>query len=238
MTSRRRRTPVVSSALESEDEMVYRPTAATLAARKQREESLIDAAVHIAGESGFQAATVSAVAGRAGVADGTVYTYFPAKADLLCAAFARAAGHELDIVRESVASAPGTSTERLAVLVDVFGRRALRGRQLAWALLFEPVDPSVEAERLVYRRAYADTVESILVRGVSAGELPEQDTRLVATALVGAIADALVGPLAMDRATAQPDGIRVDSIIHSITRFCVAGVAGDGIHPASERGRR
>lgn len=218
--------------------MVYRPTAATLAARKQREESLIDAAVGVIAESGFHAATVATVARRAGVADGTVYTYFPAKSDLLCAAFARAAGHELHVVRACVASATRTSAEQLAALIDVFGRRALRGRQLAWALLFEPVDPGVDAERLVYRRAYADTVEAILASGVSAGELPEQDTRLVATAVVGAIADALVGPLAMDRASSKPDGIRVDRIIDSITRFCVAGVAGDGIQPASERGRR
>ena len=35
-------------------------------------------------------------------------------------------------------------------------RRALRGRRLAWALLAEPVDPAVEAERLPFRRAYAD----------------------------------------------------------------------------------
>ena len=218
--------------------MVYRPTAATLAARKQREESLLQAAVSVISEGGFRAATVATVARRAGVADGTVYTYFPSKSDLLCAAFALAAGHELDIVRASVTSATRTATEQLAVLIAVFGRRALRGRQLAWALLFEPVDPGVDAERLVYRRAYADIVETILVSGVSSGELPEQDTRLVATAVVGAIADALVRPLAMNGASAEPDGVRVDGIIDSITRFCVAGVAGDGNPPVSERGRR
>lgn len=218
--------------------MAYRQTAAALAARKQREDSLIDAAVSVIAESGFNAASVAAVARRAGIADGTVYTYFSSKSDLLCAAFALAASHELRVVRACVASAPRTSAEQLAVLIDVFGRRALRGRQLAWALLFEPVGPGVEVERLLYRRAYADTVETILMSGVGAGELPAQDTRLVATAVVGAIADALVGPLAMDRASEEPDGIRVDRIIDSITRFCIAGVVGDGIPPASEGGRR
>ena len=48
------------------------------------------------------------------------------------------------------------ATERIAAGVETFARRALRGRRLAWALLAEPVDPAVEAERLVFRRSYRD----------------------------------------------------------------------------------
>ncbi len=47
---------------------------------------------------------------------------------------------------------------RIAAAVETFARRALRGRRLAWALIAEPVDPAVEAERLVFRRAYRDVV--------------------------------------------------------------------------------
>jgi hypothetical protein len=34
-----------------------------------------------------------------------------------------------------------------------FAERALRNRRLAWALLAEPVDPLVDAERLAFREA-------------------------------------------------------------------------------------
>ena len=40
--------------------------------------------------------------------------------------------------------------------METFARRALRGPRLACALLAEPVDPAIEAERLAFRRAYRD----------------------------------------------------------------------------------
>jgi hypothetical protein len=63
-------------------------------------------------------------------------------------------------------------------------------------LLAEPVDPAVDAERLVFRRAYAELIAGYVAAGVASGELPPQDPELTATALVGALAEAMVGPLA------------------------------------------
>ena len=73
---------------------------------------------------------------------------------------------------------------------------------MAYALLAEPVDPAVEAERLVFRRAYAEAFAGIVARGVAAGQLPEQDVAISAAALVGALGEALVGPLAAGAAGA------------------------------------
>ena len=50
-------------------------------------------------------------------------------------------------------------------------RRALAAPPRAYALLAEPVDPAVEAERLIFRRAYADVFAAALRDGVAAGEL-------------------------------------------------------------------
>ena len=55
--------------------------------------------------------------------------------------------------------------ERIAAAVETFARRALRGRRLAWALIAEPVDPAVEAERLVFRRAYRDAFADVIADG-------------------------------------------------------------------------
>ena len=95
----------------------------------------------------------------------------------------------------AAAAGPGPAVERIAAGVETFARRALRGRRLAWALLAEPVDPAVEAERLVFRRAYRDAFTAAVADGIDCGELPEQDAELTAAALVGAIGEALVGPL-------------------------------------------
>ena len=47
-------------------------------------------------------------------------------------------------------------SERLAAWVHAFVHRALAEPVRAYALIAEPVDPAVEAERLTFRRAYAD----------------------------------------------------------------------------------
>jgi AcrR family transcriptional regulator len=76
-----------------------------------------------------------------------------------------------------------------------FAERALRNPRLAWALLAEPVDPRVDAERLAYRERYAALVAQTLRAGIAAGELPGQNVALTAAALVGGCGEALVGPL-------------------------------------------
>ena len=53
--------------------------------------------------------------------------------------------------RELRAGAP--AAERLEHVLATFARRALRNPRLAWALIAEPVDPLVDAERLAYRCA-------------------------------------------------------------------------------------
>jgi len=173
----------------------YRPTERTEARRAQTRERVLAAAHDLVARDGYGAASVAAVAGEAGVATGSVYRHFPSKAELFAEVFRRASQREVDAVRGAAQSGP-TPSERLAAGVETFARRALRAPRLAYALVAEPADPAVEAERLIFRRAYAQSFASILYEGVEDGELPPQDVRLTAAALVGAIGEALVGPLA------------------------------------------
>src|SRR5436190_917775 len=154
--------------------MAYRTTERALARRQAVRERILRAAHALVAQGGFGAAQVAAVAARAGVATGSVYRHFSSKADLFAEVFRRAAQHEVDAVADAGALADG---------VETFARRALAGRRLAWALLAEPVDPVVEAERLAYRRAYRDAFVGLV------------GDELVAAALVGAIGEVLVGPL-------------------------------------------
>ena len=83
----------------------------------------------------------------------------------------------------------------VAAAAETFARRALRRPRLAYALLAEPVDTAVEAERLVFRRAFRDVFADRIEEGTASGRLPRQDPQLTAAALVGACAEALIGPL-------------------------------------------
>ena len=175
--------------------MAYRSTERTEARKQATRERIVAAALDLVATGGYSSAPVQAVAERAGVAVGTVYRHFPSKSDLFAEVFRRASQRELDVVRAAAADGGGSSEERTAAAVEAFARRALAGPVLAYALIAEPVDPAVESERLRFRRGYRDSFAAALRAGVESGQLEPHDSDTVAAAIVGALAEALVGPL-------------------------------------------
>jgi AcrR family transcriptional regulator len=175
--------------------MPYRPTERTEQRRAETRERIVRAALEQVAEGGYRSATVQAVAARAGVATGSVYRHFPSKAALFKEVFRRAAQRELDVVDAVSSEGERPASERIAAAVEAFARRALAGPVLAYAQIAEPVDPAVEAERLTLRRGYRDVFARTLEEGIAAGELPPHDAQTYAAALVGALGEALVGPL-------------------------------------------
>jgi AcrR family transcriptional regulator len=200
--------------------MAYRQTERTRARAADARERILRAAHDQLAEGGYASASVSAVARRAGVATGSVYRHFPSKGELLAEVFRRASQREVD----AVAGATGESAaERIAAAVEVFVRRALAAPQRAYALLAEPVDPAVEAQRMIFRRAYADVFAATLRDGIAAGELVPMDVDLTAAALVGALGEALVGPLA---AHDHPE----EALVASLQSFCLSAIDAGSPH--------
>jgi AcrR family transcriptional regulator len=131
-----------------------------------------------------------------------VYRHFPSKSDLFAEVFRRASQREVDVLVE-LGHRGLPVAERLAAWVDAFVHRALAEPVRAFALIAEPVDPAVEAERLIFRRAYADLFARALRAGMDDGDLPPGDPDLAAAAIVGALAEAMLGPLARRHADAD-----------------------------------
>jgi AcrR family transcriptional regulator len=195
--------------------VAYRRTSRTEARLTALREGILAAALAIVAERGYAGCSVAAVARRAGVATGSVYRHFPAKAELVAEVFRTASQREVDAVTRAVAL-EATAAEAVAAGVETFAGRALRSPRMAYALLAEPVDPAVDAERLVFRRAYAKAFAHLIERGIAAGELPDQDVSVSAAALVGAIGEALVGPLAAGAVSgerARPDRHAINQLI-------------------------
>ncbi|EHK84221.1 TetR family transcriptional regulator [Rhodococcus pyridinivorans AK37] len=156
-------------------------------------EAIAAAAVTLLSERGYSGLSVSAVAKRAGVATGSVYRHYVDKSDLMVRIFRELCEREVEAVTS--AAATGSGADRVTAVVDTFSRRALRNPTLAYALLAEPVDAAVDAERLVLRRAFAAAFANAVRHGVETGEFPEQDVELTAAALVGAVGEVLTGRL-------------------------------------------
>lgn len=174
--------------------VAYRRTPAVQARLDAQAGLIVQAATKVLSRAGYAGLSMAAVAAEAGLATGTVYKNFAGKTELVSAVFRKVVGREVAAV--VAASATGTAVERVSAAVETFAGRALKNPKLAYVLLVEPVDTVVDAERLHFRRAFAEAFESAVAQGVSRGELPGQDPRTTAAALVGAIGEVMVGPLA------------------------------------------
>lgn len=205
--------------------MPYRPTERTEQRKAQARERIVGAALDQMAEGGYASATIQAVAARAGIATGTVYRHFPSKADLFAEAFRRASQREVDVFAEATADDGRSATERVAAATEAFARRALAAPTRAYALIAEPVDPAVEAERLAFRRGYRDVVVEVLGQGVERGEFELHDKETTAAALVGAIGEALVGPL-----TAHHRANGSEAFIASVVDFCTRSLPRSHVH--------
>jgi AcrR family transcriptional regulator len=200
----------------------YRPTERTEARKAKTRERVVAGALEQVAEGGYASASVQAVAERAGVAVGSVYRHIPSKSDLFAEVFRRAASHELEVVTKTAAANGGSARDRIAAGAEAFCRRALAGPVLAYAQLAEPVDPAVETERLALRRGYRDVFAGALRAGMASGELRDHDPEITAAALVGALGEALVGPLSPTGDHRRPPSrAQRDALVAALVGFCI-----------------
>src|SRR5207245_10015019 len=108
--------------------------------------------------------------------------------------------------------------------------QVLSQRKLAWGILAEPVDVDVTASRLASRREIAGEIAARIEAAVRAGHLPAQDTSLAATALLGALHESLVGPLAPENIE---DPAKLRDAVQTVTPLALRAV---GVLDARARG--
>ena len=209
--------------------MAYRRTANVIRRLNARHDAIVAAAREAAALGGMAAIQIAPVAERAGVAAGTVYRYFPGKIELVGALVESVAQREIAAVRRAGDAAPGPLSALAAVIVT-FAARSLRDRKLAWAVIAEPVDTETDTMRQQYRKTLAGEVESRIRAATDGGHLPEQDAALAASALVGALLEGLIGPLASHSIDEPP---RSREVVQAVTLFALRGL---GVVDARARG--
>ncbi|MEU9133994.1 TetR/AcrR family transcriptional regulator [Kitasatospora sp. NPDC048540] len=204
--------------------MAYRRTPAVQARLDAQREAVLLAAVDLLSERGYGGCSMAAVAHRAGIATGSMYQHFAGKAELSVELFRVTVGRELAAVTEALAR-ESTPHRRIAAIVETFAARALKAPRLAYALLAEPADAIVDAERLIFRRAFRDLFAAQISEALADGLLPEQDPAMTAAALVGAVGEALVGPLCAG-------GSHPDDVIPALVSFAMRALGDRDPAPA------
>ena len=207
--------------------MAYRSTPGTEARKADIRRRLLDVGLHLVADGGFSAMQIGTVAALAGVATGTVYRYFPSKADLSAEVFHIVSQGEIDVAAD-IGRSGGTARDRLVAAIGAVARRAVQGRITAYALIAEPADAAIDTQRLVHKRALARVIETILNDGIEAGEFPAQNVEASAACVVGAVMEALVSPLTPDSEGAGDAGF-----FDAVAQFCLRGTLQNGLTPAS-----
>ena len=210
--------------------MPYRRTDNVRRKLAARHEAILAAARALASEGGIAAVQIAPVAERAGIAAGTVYRYFPVQ-DRAGRRARRTRWRNPRSPRLSKAAdaAPGPLSA-LAAAVATFGARALADRRLAFALIAEPVGHDLDDARVKYRKALAGAFEARIRAAIAGGHLPDQDAAAAAPALVGALIEGLIGPLAPQ---SGDDPARQRAAVQALTLFALRAL---GVVDARARG--
>jgi AcrR family transcriptional regulator len=209
--------------------MAYRQTPEVETRLHDNRSRILASARHLVSEGGWREAQVASVAAAAGMATGTVYRYFPSKAELFAEVLGAVSQREVDVLTE-IARSDGKSLGRLHSAVTTFVKRAMRNSRLAYALIAEPCDREIDEARLTYRGAISEVIRSIIVAGQEAGEIrADIQPDVAATVIVGGFMEGLIGPLSpLNRPHAEEADAyqrHVAGLADQIASLACAGVA-------------
>jgi AcrR family transcriptional regulator len=135
--------------------------------RAERERQILDAAVAVFGERGYQAASMDVVAERVGVTKPVLYAHFGSKEGLLLACIARARAELLEVTTTAAASADGPEEMLRRGTLAFF--EYMERREPAWTLLYS--ESTVAGEALEGIRAQ----QTDFIAALLATQAPDAD---------------------------------------------------------------
>ena len=187
-------------------------------AQRERRKRVIEAAVALAGDGGYEAVQMRDVADRAAVALGTLYRYFPSKVHLLVSALGREF-ERIDAKTDRAALSGGTPYQRLNLMVGKLNRAMQRNPLLTEAMtrafVFADASAAGEVDHV------GKLMDSMFARAMSDGE-PTEDQYHIARVISDVWLSNLLAWLTR-RASATDVSKRLD--------LAVRLLIGDGEHP-------
>jgi len=147
-----------------------RSVIATKAKSTDKYERILEAAITVFAEQGFHQATISQIARKAGVADGTIYLYFKNKDDIMVNFFDQRTKRAFSRFREAVEDA-GDAREKLTVLIRTHLNEFQLNRDMAVVYQSETHrnNRSCETQIREMSKMYLDIVSEIVEQGQQEG---------------------------------------------------------------------
>jgi len=155
---------------------------------EERREQLLDAALGLIAEKGYESVSMEAIARRAGVTKPVVYDLFGTLADLLDALLEREEERALLQLAELM-PAPDEDADPAKILVDGLDAflRAVEARPVSWQLSLMPLEamPGIVRKRVERDRTkVAEQLASIVRWGLQRLEVPISDVELLVATII------------------------------------------------------
>lgn len=203
--------------------MSYKRSSLMQERMEQNREAILQSARELIAQGGIKDAQIQAIAERAGVSSGLVYRYFDNKSQVLIEVLSEAIQHEVKILNHIAESDELTSKQKLDKAVTTFVKRAMNSPQLAYSLMFEPVDAELEHERFRSKQLIKQSMKEILAAGKINGEFGFEDLNTAALCVVGAMTFVVIEPLNPSRNVMFDQNYK-DYFVKQIAEFCVNAV--------------
>jgi TetR/AcrR family fatty acid metabolism transcriptional regulator len=190
--------------------------------REVKREKILDAASVEIARSGYFGTTVSAIAGRAGIADGTIYLYFKNKEAILVSIFERAMQRIIDDARPIVADRDLGAADKLRRLVELHLSLVGMDRDMAVVIQVE-LRHSLHFLELFSRsriREYLALIAEVVEQGRKEGSFRKNaDPLFTAKAVFG-----LVDEMATDWVLAKKN-TRLAARAEAVSELLLGGIA-------------
>ncbi|HET7658200.1 MAG TPA: TetR/AcrR family transcriptional regulator [Bacillales bacterium] len=150
---------------------------------------IIDAAVIVIAENGFDQAQISKIARQAGVADGTIYLYFKNKEDLLISLFREKMGQFIEHIENEIAEKQSVE-EKMLTLIDMHFKQLSADYRLAIVTQLElrQSNKGLRAKIGEVLKRYLAVIDDILEKGIEQGVFhPDLDVRIARQMIFGTL---------------------------------------------------
>ncbi|HEX7066329.1 MAG TPA: TetR/AcrR family transcriptional regulator [Bacillales bacterium] len=183
---------------------------------------IIDAAVVVIAEHGFDQAQISKIAKQAGVADGTIYLYFKNKEDLLISLFREKMGQFIRHIENEIADKK-TIEEKLFKMIEMHFRQLSADYRLAVVTQLElrQSNKGLRAKIGEVLKPYLVVIDDILEKGKEQGVFdPDLDIRLARQMIFGTLDETVTNWVLNDRKYNLTDlaGSVSHLLIHGLSR--------------------
>lgn len=151
----------------------------------ETDDAILDSAMEVFCDSGYDGLSVESVAARAGVGKSTIYRRYPTKLDLVMAA--------INCAKAGIVPSPDTGSVRADLLEIAQGyvtmlRDSQVGRAIPMTLAAKDRNPELARAHELFVGERRALTYAVIQRGIDRGELPAgTDPKLVADMITGAL---------------------------------------------------